>query len=248
MVVHRGPAADLSNDVLELTRGPLGPRARVLRAEPADLSPPVAVGLVLPRGGVGAFGRRACGAGAHCRAGRSIARRVGAAHAVWAAGPDTWLGPLETTSSLAQPPMFGHVIRVLLDHGMAVPAGPVARARRGLAWLWSRRRTDLDLLYVVHPWEAGNDHSPRWDSWGAPGTNREDYHRAARTAWNKARMADVSFHDDGLPPRRRLSSPARRLQRLRRIQPGRAGGCARGRGTGRTRSPNCRCDGRTPVG
>jgi hypothetical protein len=112
-------------------------------------------------------------------------------------GPDTWLGPLATTSSLAQPPMFGHAVKVLIDHGIAVPARTIARARRGLEWLWSRRRTERDLLYVVHPWEAGNDHSPRWDDWGAPGTSPGSYDRAARTAWNKARMADVTFHDDG---------------------------------------------------
>jgi hypothetical protein len=111
--------------------------------------------------------------------------------------PDTWLGPLQTTSSLAQPPMFGHAVKVLLARGIAPPARTIARAERGLAWLWSKRRTELDLLYVVHPWEAGNDHSPRWDGWGAPGRTRADYDRAARTAWNKDRMADVSFHDDG---------------------------------------------------
>ncbi len=113
------------------------------------------------------------------------------------APPDTWLGPLPATSSLAQPPMYGHAIKVLHAHGISVPAETLARARRGLDWLWSQRRSDLDLIYVVHPWEAGNDHSPRWDGWGAPGTTRDDYDRAARTAWNKARMHDLSFHDDG---------------------------------------------------
>ena len=53
------------------------------------------------------------------------------------------------------------------------------------------------LIYVVHPWEAGNDHSPRWDDWGAPGRTPQDYDRAARTAWNKSRMHDVTFHPDG---------------------------------------------------
>lgn len=111
--------------------------------------------------------------------------------------PDTWLGPLPTTSSLAQPPMFGHAIKVLRSRGIAVPDEVIIRARRGLDWLWSQRRTDRDLLYVVHPWEAGNDHSPRWDGWGAPGTTRDDYDRAARTAWNKAQMRSVIFGDDG---------------------------------------------------
>jgi glycogen debranching enzyme len=49
----------------------------------------------------------------------------------------------------------------------------------------------------VHPWEAGNDHSPRWDDWGAPGRTPDDYDRPARTAWNKQRMADVTFATDG---------------------------------------------------
>ena len=111
--------------------------------------------------------------------------------------PDTWLGPLPATSSLAQPPMFGHAAKVLIARGMAVPDQTLAKARRGLDWLWTHRRTDLDLLYVVHPWEAGNDHSPRWDPWGAPGRTRHDYDRPARTAWNKGLMADVSFHPDG---------------------------------------------------
>ncbi|MEP6650738.1 MAG: hypothetical protein ABJA74_12650 [Lapillicoccus sp.] len=112
--------------------------------------------------------------------------------------PDTFLGPLEATSSLAQPPMFGHAINVLARQGIAVPAETVARARRGLEWLWRHRRDeDSGLIYVVHPWEAGNDHSPRWDDWGAPGRTPADYDRAARTAWNKAVMDDVTFADDG---------------------------------------------------
>jgi hypothetical protein len=114
-----------------------------------------------------------------------------------ATDPDTWLGPRPTTSSLAQPPMFGHAIKVLISRGFAPPGRSIARAVRGLDWLWSRRRTELNLLYVVHPWETGNDHSPRWDAWGAPGRTREDYDRAARTAWNKQLMGDVTFHDDG---------------------------------------------------
>ena len=111
--------------------------------------------------------------------------------------PDTWLGPLPATSSLAQPPMFGHALRVLAARGIDVPAQTIDQARRGLDWLWSHRRTELDLLYVVHPWEAGNDHSPRWDGWGAPGRTPADYDRAARSAWNKQRMRDVTFDDDG---------------------------------------------------
>ncbi|MFF6980184.1 hypothetical protein ACFZAV_21160 [Streptomyces sp. NPDC008343] len=113
------------------------------------------------------------------------------------AGPDTWLGPLAGTSSLTQPPMYGHAIRAMADGGTTPSADVLHRARRGLDWLWEHRRTEDDLLYIVHPWEAGNDHSPRYDDWGAPGRTPKDYDRAARTAWNKERMRDISFHDDG---------------------------------------------------
>ncbi len=111
--------------------------------------------------------------------------------------PDTWLGPRAATSSLAQPPIFGHTIRVLRDFGFDVSSAVVGKARRGLDWLWSHRRTEHGLLYVVHPWEAGNDHSPRWDDWGAPGQTAAGYDRAARTSWNKALMHDLTFTADG---------------------------------------------------
>jgi hypothetical protein len=113
------------------------------------------------------------------------------------AGPDTWLGPLSRTSALTQPPMFGHATKVLSDAGICLTPEVLAKAKAGLDWLWEHRRTSDGLLYVVHPWEAGNDHSPRWDDWGAPGRTKEGYDRAARTAWNKERMKDVSFAPDG---------------------------------------------------
>ncbi|MFX1818584.1 hypothetical protein PV768_02200 [Pseudarthrobacter sp. CC4] len=112
-------------------------------------------------------------------------------------GPDTWLGPLAKTSSLTQPPMFGHAIRVLSDAGIPLSQETLAKAKAGLDWLWENRRTPEGLIYVVHPWEAGNDHSPRWDDWGAPGRTKEGYSRPARTAWNKERMKEMSFSDDG---------------------------------------------------
>jgi hypothetical protein len=113
-------------------------------------------------------------------------------------GPDTFLGPLAASSSLAQPPMYGHAIRVLHERGVDVPDTVLTRARRGLRWLLEhRRRPDTGLLYVVHPWEVGNDHSPRWDDWGAPGGGPGTYDREARTAWNKELMGDVTFAADG---------------------------------------------------
>lgn len=113
------------------------------------------------------------------------------------AGPDTWLGPLAKTSSLTQPPMFGHAARVLSDAGIPPSDGALAKAKAGLDWLWRERRTPDGLIYVIHPWEAGNDHAPRWDDWGAPGRTKEGYSRPARTAWNKERMKEIFFDDDG---------------------------------------------------
>lgn len=119
-------------------------------------------------------------------------------HMRYGGGPaDTWLGPLASSSSLTQPPMFGHAIKVLREQGLKPSTETIARARRGLDWLWEHRRTDDGLIYIVHPWEGGNDHSPRWDDWGAPGRTKADYSRPARTAWNKDRMQDISFADDG---------------------------------------------------
>jgi hypothetical protein len=111
--------------------------------------------------------------------------------------PDTWLGPLAASSSLAQPPMFAHAAKVLARKGFSLHAKLLEEARRGLDWLWTHRRTDRGLLFVVHPWEAGNDHSPRWDDWGAPGRTSLDYDQATRSEWNKERMRDVTFSDDG---------------------------------------------------
>jgi len=111
--------------------------------------------------------------------------------------PDTWLGPLPTSSSLTQPPMFGHAVKVLRERGLEPSPQTLERARKGLDWLWNCRRTDDGLIYIVHPWEGGNDHSPRWDDWGAPGRTKADYNRAARTAWNKERVQDIAFADDG---------------------------------------------------
>jgi hypothetical protein len=111
--------------------------------------------------------------------------------------PDTWLGPLQATSSLTQPPMFAHAARVVAAQGIDVPTQMLEGARRGLDWLWEYRRTESGLLFVVHPWEAGNDHSPRWDDWGAPGRTPVDYDRARRTAWNKQLMHSIAFGEDG---------------------------------------------------
>jgi glycogen debranching enzyme len=70
------------------------------------------------------------------------------------------------TSSITQPPMYGHAIAELRRRGVDVPAELVERARLGLRFLLDRRARSGDgLVTVVHPWETGCDDSPRWDSW-----------------------------------------------------------------------------------
>jgi len=119
-------------------------------------------------------------------------------HMLYGAEPSqTWLGPLGKTSSLTQPPLFGHAAKVLADKGIRSSDETLARARKGMDWLWTNRRTEQGLIFVVHPWEAGNDHGQRFDDWGAPGRTPDDYSRPARTQWNKDRVRDISFAGDG---------------------------------------------------
>ncbi len=69
------------------------------------------------------------------------------------------------TSSITQPPMYGHAVAELVRRGIAVPAELVDRAQAGLGFLLRVRRRDDEtgLITVVHPWETGADNSPRWD-------------------------------------------------------------------------------------
>ena len=72
------------------------------------------------------------------------------------------------TSSITQPPMYGHAVAELLRLGVEVPPEVVDRSRRGLRFLLDARVRDGGGLVVVHPWESGCDDSPRWDGWSAP--------------------------------------------------------------------------------
>ncbi|MFZ6005698.1 MAG: MGH1-like glycoside hydrolase domain-containing protein [Actinomycetota bacterium] len=75
---------------------------------------------------------------------------------------DLWGRP--TTSSITQPPMYGHAIAELARAGVAVPDELVDRALRGIEFLLlRRRRSPAGLVELCHPWESGCDDSPRWD-------------------------------------------------------------------------------------
>lgn len=68
------------------------------------------------------------------------------------------------TSSITQPPIYGHTVAELRRRGVVVERDVVDRAVAGLWFLLERRRrSQAGLIELVHPWESGCDHSPRWD-------------------------------------------------------------------------------------
>lgn len=70
------------------------------------------------------------------------------------------------TSSITQPPMYGHAVAELVRRGVEVPADLVDRSVAGVRFLLDRRvRSAGGLVTAVHPWETGCDDSPRWDHW-----------------------------------------------------------------------------------
>lgn len=80
------------------------------------------------------------------------------------------------TSSITQPPMYGHAVAELARRGITVPAEVVERAVAGLRFLLEHRaRTPAGLVAVVHPWETGCDDSPRWDGWCPGGYDRDRF-------------------------------------------------------------------------
>jgi hypothetical protein len=79
---------------------------------------------------------------------------------------DLWGRP--GTSSVTQPPMYGHAVAELRRAGYAVPDELVDRATKGLWFLLRHRVRDGRGPFVVHPWESGCDDSPRWDAWCEP--------------------------------------------------------------------------------
>jgi hypothetical protein len=73
-------------------------------------------------------------------------------------------------STITQPPMYGHMIRVLHERGWDV-APLVEPATLGLNFLLQHRRLPSGLVGVVHPWETGMDNSPRWMPWSSDAMN-----------------------------------------------------------------------------
>ncbi|MET0826090.1 MAG: hypothetical protein ABWZ89_06215 [Acidimicrobiales bacterium] len=115
-----------------------------------------------------------------------------------AARADFWGRP--GTSSITQPPVYGHAAAELVRRGVSVPHELVERAVDGVRFLLEHRaRTTDGLVTVVHPWETGCDDSPRWDGW-CPG----GYERARFREVKGELLAGVEWSEGGAP----LANPA----------------------------------------
>lgn len=87
-------------------------------------------------------------------------------HVRYASGPTPhrgfWGRP--ATSSITQPPMFGHALAELHRLGFQPDDALLERAAAALRFLLRRRRRSPGgLVELCHPWESGCDDSPRWD-------------------------------------------------------------------------------------
>jgi hypothetical protein len=79
--------------------------------------------------------------------------------------PTSRRGPLLDRSSFTQPPIYAHALKKVISLGLGSGSHLVEEVGRALEYLYEHRRAENGLVYLVHPWEAGTDDSPRWDSW-----------------------------------------------------------------------------------
>jgi hypothetical protein len=89
-------------------------------------------------------------------------------------GRKAWRG--RAASPITQPPMYGHMLRVLHDQGLNVEP-LLERATKGIRFLLRERKLANGLIGVVHPWETGTDDSPRWSPWCSEGTGTPEWRR-----------------------------------------------------------------------
>ena len=135
-----------------------------------------------------------------------------------AARADFWGRP--GTSSITQPPVYGHAAAELVRRGVAVPDELVERAVDGVRFLLEHRaRTTEGLVTVVHPWETGCDDSPRWDGWCPGGYERARF-REVKGELLATRRVVRGRRPPGQP---RLRRRLRRLQRPGGLERPRAG-------------------------
>ena len=78
-----------------------------------------------------------------------------------------WLWSQPERSSLTQPPLIAVAAQLVLERSQDLDflAAIYERVREYHNWFDRRRDPDQDgLVCIIHPWEAGGDAPPRWDS------------------------------------------------------------------------------------
>lgn len=86
-------------------------------------------------------------------------------------GPDVWgtegIGPIPS-GGISQPPVAATFIRSIWEHdkaaGDARMQALLPRIKAWHKWFMDWRTSDQDAVFISHPWEAGRDNSPDWDS------------------------------------------------------------------------------------
>ncbi|HEY0870666.1 MAG TPA: hypothetical protein VGD55_09735, partial [Acidothermaceae bacterium] len=101
-------------------------------------------------------------------------------------------GPLKAVSSFTQPPVYARALKAGADAGTAPSDHLLDCAKRALEALWRDRERD-GLLVIVHPWEAGTDDSPRFDSWVGSST----WSRRVWTAFDRSLLKRTVFSPEG---------------------------------------------------
>jgi hypothetical protein len=124
-------------------------------------------------------------------------------HMVYA-GPTINRGPRDGMSSFTQPAVYGRSLTAAWSLGQPPDERALTRpallqaAGKGLDYLWRCRRLDNGLLFIVHPWESGADHSPRWDDWMVPeGGKLPEYDRQLWESFDDLFVQSASHSADG---------------------------------------------------
>jgi hypothetical protein len=126
-------------------------------------------------------------------------------HMVYA-GPTIKRGPDASAdaSSFTQPPVYCRSLAAAWSLGETQPGRHLTKsqllraAERGLDYLWQYRRVENGLLFIVHPWESGADHSPRWDDWIAPnGARLPEYDREMWESHDDILVESASYSAEG---------------------------------------------------
>jgi Glycosyl hydrolase family 63 C-terminal domain len=123
-------------------------------------------------------------------------------HMVYA-GPTISRGPKDNVSSFTQPPVYGQSLAASWSLGESEDKRQFTKrhllqaAEKGLDYLWRYRRLENGLLFIVHPWESGADHSPRWDDWIAPAGELPEYDREVWESYDDLFVKAAIFSAEG---------------------------------------------------